>query len=263
MIRARLAVAFIVISSAAPSRAGADVQFAQPSDPVTRALFPSIDTTTGMTPVAEPEIAVGRAPARSARAGCAPGFRIAELSVSGWETGADSVYLAVFLVTTDSPSGVAAPCYHPEPWACVVKKSGDRWMPMDCARVEQGLFPGEIGGYGSVYRLNGQEKAFTVRVANETGHRYGQTKDEVLVLFRFHDGELSQVLVAPSRREETDDATGTQCRRLLLLRDEPTQTIGFFDKSLELGVRTGSGACAIDPEPAGFYRWNGRRYIAQ
>ena len=61
---------------------------------------------------------------------------------------------------------------------------------------------------------------------------------------------------------ETDLANGTECLRRLFLRTEPTQTIGFFDMSLKLVKLTGSG-CMIEPDPAGFYRWNGRRYMAR
>jgi hypothetical protein len=177
-----------------------------------------------------------------------------------WLPGGDSVYVAVFLVTTDSPPGVAAACYHPEPWVCVLNRAGDSWVPVDCARVEQDLFPGEINSEGTHYRLNGQETAFSVRVRNVTANRYGETREEVLVLFRIHEREISQVLVAPFLRAETDLANGTECLRRLFLRAEPTQTIGFFDMSLKLVKLTGSG-CVIDPDPAGFYRWNGRRYM--
>ena len=247
-------------SPTASGRAG--VEFGNPADPVFRALYPAIDPVTDMTPVAEPAVAAGRDPARSGRTGCAAGFRIAEPRVASWTAGGESSFVALFLVTTDSPPGVAAPCYHPQPWICVLDKTGDRWAPVDCARVRQDhVFPDEPQVDTAPFRLNAGETAVGARLRHESGNRSEQFTDEILVLFRLHERRLTQVLAVPAAREETDFTDGSTCSRTFVLQVETTQTGGFFDWRVKTGRHTARKRCAVDPDPVGVYRWDGRRYV--
>ena len=51
-----------------------------------------------------------------------------------WQPWGESTTIAVFVVTTDSPPGVAAGCYEPEPWACLLEKTAADYRPIDCVR---------------------------------------------------------------------------------------------------------------------------------
>ena len=201
------AIVAAVLAAAVPwpcTTAQADVVFADPADPVFRALYPSIDPRTGITPVAEPAVAAGRAPARPGRDRCAPGFRIAEPRLAKWPAGGTAASVALFQVTTDNPPGVAAPCYLPEPWLCVLEKNGDAWAPVDCAPVPRDVFPEEMSIDTAAFRLNDRETAVGARVGGEAATRTSTWTDQALVLFRLHERRLSQVLALTVVREETD-----------------------------------------------------------
>src|SRR5687768_12775633 len=148
------------------------VVFAEPGDPVFRAIYPKMDATTGLTPVAEPEVAASRGPARRPdREKCDGGFRVAEPATKEWSHGGTGYRLASFFVTTEERPGSNAPCYRPEPWVCVLeKKAGDSLAPVDCTRVEQDfVFPGVSSLDTAPFRLNEAEKAFGVRLRHESG----------------------------------------------------------------------------------------------
>ena len=244
--------------------AGAQVEFADPADAMFRALYPSIDTRTGLTPVAEPAVASGREPARVPREGCVPGFRIAAPRVEKWPAAGATTHIAHFLVTTDSPRGAALPCYRPEAWVCVLDRAAAGWAPIDCARVEQDHVMSDGPSIDTApFRLNEAETAFGVRLRHKTAYRTEDATDEVLVLFRLHERRLTQVLAVPIAREETDYTGGGECARALVVNVDKTRTAGFFDWRVATGRRRGGAECAVDPDPTGRYRWDGRRYLKE
>lgn len=254
----------IAVMAVGAATAAADVEFARPGDPVLRALYPALDPATGVTPVAEPAVAVGRAVPRTQDDDrCVPGFRIAEPRTKEW-TLAGTTYLAVlYFVTTDSRPGVAAPCYKPEPWLCVLEGKDTAWRPVDCAAVRQDfVFPNEPSIDTAPFRLNERETAIGARLRHQTATRFAEWTNEALVLFRLHERRLTQVLAVPIGRQERDETDGSTCSRTLVVQVETTQTSGFHDWRVRTGRRTGRARCAIDPDPTGLYRWDGRGYVA-
>jgi hypothetical protein len=251
-----------LFAAATPAAGGkAAVEFAAPDDPVYRALYPALDPRTGLTPVAEPAVAAGRGPARGGRERCAAGFRVSEPRVARWTAGGPNLHVAQFLVTTDSPPGVPAPCYQPEPWVCVLETAGEAWRPVDCLRVQGHVFPSEHSIDTAPFRLSDGETAVGARFRREVAGRFADETDEALVLFRFHQRRLAQILAVPIRREETDHVGDESCSREYVLRVESTRTEGFFDWRVATGRRTGRARCAADPDPTGLYRWDGARYV--
>lgn len=238
------------------------VLFAEPEDPVFLALYPTLSSVTGLTPVAEPAVAVGRRAPRSPGQGkCEPGFRISEPQRKEWSYGGTGFLLTAFFVTTDNKRGIAAPCYRPEPWVCVLeRKPNASFEPVDCGRVEQRIvFPNEPSLDTAPFHSNETERAFGLRMRNTTGYRLSSETDETLILFRFHDKRLSQILAVPIARSEDDYTKEGGCSRELILDVGKTKTRGFFDWSIRVGKKTGREPCEIDS--AGTYRWDGTRYV--
>lgn len=251
----------MTIATAAPSVA--DVRFAAPDDPVVRALYARADPRTGLTPAAEPDVAAGREAPRTAREGCLPGFRVAELQTREWAPpGGPSYRLATFLVTPDSPPDRPLPCYHPEPWVCALEQ-GDAGAPrpLDCVKVERIVFPGQVALDTAPFDLSESERAFGVRLRNETAHRWGTEVSAALGLFRLHDRRVLPVLSVPVLEELDDFGQGAACKREVVVRVERSRTLGFFDWTVRTATNRGPGTCTIEPDPVGTYRWNGRRYV--
>lgn len=254
----------IVLGAGAPAQAvSGDVAFADPRDPVLRALYPRLDPDTGFSPVAEPEVAVRRGDPRSPGTGeCQPGFRIAEARTRDWTVGGTAYLLATFLVTTDAKPGVPAPCYRPEPWVCVLDKTRAGALdPLDCLKIEPDLFPLELSLDTARFDLNDSERAFGVRFRSAAHWRWGSGTDAALALFRLRDRRLSQVLALRMGHELDDHGQGGACARELVLAVEKTRSRGFFDWSVRVGRNEGPAACEIRDDPVGTYRWDGARYV--
>jgi hypothetical protein len=255
--------ALLCALSAAPSVAQSgrgQVAFAEPADPVFRALYPGLSPATGLTPVAEPEVAIGRRPPRRPeREECDAGFRIAEPATKEWRLAGADYLLASFFVTTENRPGVVAPCYQPEPWVCVLeRKPGSGVAPVDCTTVEQDVvFPGVSSLDTAPFRLTETEKAFGVRLSQESGSRFETETREALVLFRLHERRLTQVLALAIGLTHDQFGEG-DCSRELILGVETTRTGGFFDWRIRTGKKTGSLPCSLE---TGRYRWDGGRYV--
>ncbi len=263
MIRRGGVIAASIALAAVSAAAAADVEFARPSDAVFRVLYPALDPATGITPVAEPGVAAGRGTARAlSDERCVAGFRIAEPRTKEW-TLAGTTYLAVlYFVTTDSRPGLAAPCYKPEPWLCILEGKDTAWQPVDCATVRQDfVFPGEPSIDTAAFRLNDSETAIGARLRHETATRFEGWTNEALVLFRLHERRLAQVLAVPIGRQETDHTDNSSCTRTFVVQVEKARTAGFHDWRVRTGRHDGRAKCAADPDPTGLYRWDGSRYV--
>jgi len=250
---AKGAVALAAVLLAAP--AGADVVFAAPDDPVFLALYPRMDRATGLSPVAEPAVAVGRAAPRTAsREECRYGFRIAGPVTKEWSQGGADYVLAFFFVTSEQAPGVNAGCYEPQPWVCAL----ERGAPVDCARVEQEIvFPDEPAIDTAPFRLSETERAFGLRLRSTITLKTSAETQAALVLFRLHERRLQQVLALQSGTEEDTYGSG-ECVRTLALRVEKTKTAGMFDWTTRTSSKTGKLPCTLE---TGTYSWDGARYV--
>ena len=231
--------------------------FAQPGDSVFRALYPTIDSTTGLTPVAEPAVAAGRRTPRRPPEECDGGFKIAEPVTKEWNLAGTGYVLASFFVTTDNTPGTHSPCYKPEPWVCVLEPRAPAVVPVDCTTVEPVVFPEFSSLDTAPFRLNETEKAFGVRLRSGISTRSDTEAREALILFRLHDRRLTQVL-AVTIGLSTDTYGDGECSRELTLGAEKTTTGGFFDWRTRTGKKTGALPCRLE---TGTYRWDGARYV--
>jgi len=256
-----VAAVLALLSGPPPATGGdrASVPFAEPADPLFLALYPRMDRVSGLSPVAEPAVAAGRAAPRAPHGDrCQPGFCIAQPVTKDWTVGGTTYLLAAFLVTTDSPPGVNVPCYDPEPWACVLEKRGGDPVPIDCAPLKQEIVFADGPSIDTApFRLNEDERAFGVRLRYTTAWRTRNETPEALVLFRFHERRLSQILAVQMALAEEEFGQG-ECSRELALSVEKVRTAGMFDWTTRTARKTGTLPCALE---SGTYHWDGSQYV--
>ena len=258
----RAIVFFSLLAAVGAVNAEAQVRFAEPADAVLHALFPTLDATTGTTPVAEPAIAAGRRPPREVRGeNCISGFRIAENQTAEWSVQGHNYLLSLFLVTTDAKRGIPAPCYKPEAWACVLDKTSSGLRPVDCAWIDPAIqFPENIALDTAAFALNETERAFGVRVGSEFGQRFWSETNETLLLFRLQHDSLREILTIPVRTAHEDFTDDREtCSRELIVSVDRAKTQGFFHWRVRTGKKSGRASCDLDS--VGTYRWDGQRYV--